>query len=395
MNRRNRMLSHGGKHWTIDCGTVDGQSLHYTDVPHGNALIENRGGSANIIPAFLLRPISRNSVRSQNGQNKNRPLSISPRALSAAVAAASGNVKADASNYLSTSNKDLTSHSNDALAANYQYWRVQNRSQLNKKRPSNTIGKINYDAEEEEKRNLLTADYNPKLSENILKRHRLHLVRQHSDAGAYEKKSLKSSYITSNMGKLETKHQMIMDSVISSKLMRSSHSHPGIAMLRDNSCSLVDIPTYLGPSLQACGGVEVLTVTQDNGTKWNIPTSSAIPSASANHPMIPHVPCHSNFRDQSKMSCSTNKKRSFNQQKYYPPKTLPKLDIDEREKQILREKLKLKKQRKAKCTVLCVSLLLLTMCVTLVGTMLSFGSKYQVIIELNIETIVYNLYHWI
>ena len=363
------MLSHGGKHWTIDCGTVDGQSSRYTDVPNGE-LIPNRGGSANIIPAFLLRPISRNSVRSQNGQNKNRPLSISPKALSAAVAAASGNV----ANYTSRSNKDLSSHSNDNLTANYQYGKMHNRNQLNMKRPSNAFGKTN-DEDEEEKKNLLTADYNPRLSENILKRHRLHLLRQHSDAGAYEKKITKSAYITSNMGKLETKHQMVMDSVISSNLMRSSHSHPGIAMLRDNSCSLVDIPTYLGPSLQACGGVEVLTVTQEAGTKWNVPSTSVMPPGA--QLTMPLVPCHSNIKDQSKTFPSSYQNKNFNQQKACPPKSFP-LDIDDREKQILREKLKLKKQRKAKCTVLCVSLLLLTMCVTLVGTMLSFGSRYQV-----------------
>lgn len=380
-NRRNRMLSHGGKHWTIDCGTVDGQSLRYTDVPSGDALIPSRGGSSNIIPAFLLRPISRNSVRSQNGQNKNRPLSISPKALSAAVAAASGNARADLANDIISSNKDLTSPSNEDLTAVYPYGKMHNRNQMNTKGPSNTFGKLHDEVEEEEKRNLLTADYNPKLSENIQKRHRLHLLRQHSDAGAYEKKATKSSYITTNTGKLETKHQMVMDSVISSKLMRSSHSHPGLALLRDKSCSLVDIPTYLGPSLQACGGVEVLTVTQDAGTKWSFPTSSIMPTSSTNQPVKSYLPSHSSFKDQSKTSCNTNKKKYSHQQKSYPPKTLPKLDIDEREKQILREKLKLKKQRKAKCTVLCVSLLLLTMCVTLVGTMLSFGSKYQVNME--------------
>ena len=353
LNRRNRIGQLRGKHWTIDCGTVDGQSSRYTDVLNGE-LIPNRGGSANIIPAFLLRPISRNSVRSQNGQNKNRPLSISPKALSAAVAAASGNV----ANYTSSSNKDLSSHSNDNLTANYQYGKMHNRNQINTKRPSNAFGRAN-DEEEDEKTNLLTADYNPKLSENMLKRNRLHLLRQHSDAGAYEKKIIKSSYITSNMGKLETKHQMVMDSVISSKLMKSSHSHPGIAMLRDNSCSLVDIPTYLGPSLQACGGVEVLTVTP------------------ATQQTVPLVPCHTNFKDQSRTLSSSYQKKNLNQKKSCSPKSFP-LDIDDREKQILREKLKLKKQRKAKCTVLCVSLLLLTMCVTLVGTMLSFGSRYQV-----------------
>merc|ERR1719361_3064678 len=91
---------------------------------------------------------------------------------------------------------------------------------------------------------------------------------------------------------------------------------------------------------------------------------------------MPLVPCHSNIKDQSKTFPSSYQNKNFNQQKSCPPKSFP-LDIDDREKQILREKLKLKKQRKAKCTVLCVSLLLLTMCVTLVGTMLSFGSRYQ------------------
>ena len=167
-----------------------------------------------------------------------------------------------------------------------------------------------------------------------------------------------------------------MDSVISTKLMKSSRSHPGIAMLRDNSCSLVDIPTYLGPSLQACGGVEVLTVAEESGKKWTNNAPSIVPTSNTKS-ILPILPSHSNFKDQSIPLSSTNQKSNYGQGKSNPPTTLP-LDIDYREKQELREKLKLKKQRKAKCTVLCVSLLLLTMCVTLVGTMLSFGSKYQV-----------------
>jgi hypothetical protein len=373
------MLGHGGKHWTIDCGAVDVQS-RYTDVPNGDLLLPNRGNSANVIPAFLLRPVSRNSLRSTNGQNNKRPLSISPNAIAAAVAAASH--PGEPGEHKSSSNKDLSGSINDNFGTNYHYNKMRKSCKLNKKKPSKT-SKLQ-DEEKDETKTLLharlTTDYNPTVSEHLLKHHRMHLPRQHSDAGAYGTKEHTNVSGPSSSGKIEAKQRILMDSVISTKLMKSSRSHPGIAMLRDNSCSLVDIPTYLGPSLQACGGVEVLTVTEQSNSKWN----STAPTFHTKT-LLPIIPSYSNFKDQSIPLSSTNKKSNPGQEKSNPPTTLAldtmALDIEYREKQLLREKLKLKQQRKAKCTVLCVSLLLLTMCVTLVGTMLSIGSKYQVMID--------------
>ena len=378
--RRNRMLAHGGKHWTIDCGTVDIKS-RYNEEPNSDLLLPNRGNSANVIPAFLLRPVSRNSLRSPNGPNNKGPLSISPNAIAAAVAAASHTVTGNPDEHKSSSNKDLSGNINDNFGTNYHYNKMRKGCKLNKMKPSRT-SKL-HDEEKDETKNLLharlTTDYNPTVSEHLLKHHRLHLQRQHSDAGAYETKEQTNVCGPSSSGKVEANHRILMDSLISTKLMKSSRSHPGIAMLRDNSCSLVDIPTYLGPSLQACGGVEVLTVTEESGMKWTNTAPSIVPKSNTKT-ILPILPSHSNFKDQSIPLSSTNKKSNYGPEKSNPPTTLP-LDIDYREKQLLREKLKLKKQRKAKCTVLCVSLLLLTMCVTLVGTMLSLGSKYQVMIH--------------
>ena len=59
------------------------------------------------------------------------------------------------------------------------------------------------------------------------------------------------------------------------------------------------------------------------------------------------------------------------------------------DQQLNRQKKKAAKStRKAKWTVLCVSLLLLTMCVTLVGTMLSVGSQYSQ------QKIIANSHNW-
>ena len=368
MCRRKRMLGHRGKHWTIDCG--------YTELPNNDLLVPSTGGSANTTPAFLIRPISRNSLRSNNGQTNKRPLSVSPNALSAAIAAAS----ATAADEIAT---------NDISAGNYLYRRPHGRCKLKKDKPF--ISDQPYENGRDD--NFLSI---PHFADgNDILKPRLHLQRQHSDAGAYGRKEASNVYITSNSGKMEMKHKALIDSVLSSRLMKPSHSHPGIAMLRDNSCSLVDIPTYLAPSLQACGGVEVLTVTQEAGTsKWTTPVPHIV-STSNKKKTMPTIKSQFSFKEQSNHPSTSNKKHSYSQVKGQPPTALS-LDIDYREKQILREKIKLKKQRKAKCTVLCVSLLLLTMCVTLVGTMLSIGSKYQVIFNIRVLRItVFFLYYFI
>ncbi len=63
-----------------------------------------------------------------------------------------------------------------------------------------------------------------------------------------------------------------------SAVMPTSYSHQGITLVRGASCSLVDIPTYLGPSVAATGGVELaqvcdvkMAVTTPSGTAAGLP----------------------------------------------------------------------------------------------------------------------------
>jgi hypothetical protein len=111
---------------------------------------------------------------------------------------------------------------------------------------------------------------------------------------------------------------------------------------------------------------------------------------------LPLLPSHSNFQDQSIALSGAINKNSYGQVKNNPPSTLQ-LDIVNRQQQLeFQEKQKLKKQRKAKWTVICVSLALLTMCITLVGTMLSIGSNYQDRISRNRTVLdVARSDHWI
>lgn len=104
----------------------------------------------------------------------------------------------------------------------------------------------------------------------------------------------------------------------------STYSHQGITLVRGASCSLVDIPTYLGPALHSPGGVVDV-----QGKSGKIE-----PQIRQNRPRL-------------------------------------QLDLTKKN-QISKDGTK-----KTKWTILCVGLTLLTMCVTLVGTMLSIGSQYQ------------------
>ena len=104
----------------------------------------------------------------------------------------------------------------------------------------------------------------------------------------------------------------------------STYSHQGITLVRGTSCSLVDIPTYLGPASVGIAGKSGVTTT-------TVPISALAPR---------------------------------------PPR--PRLQLD-----LTKKNYSAKSTRKTKWTILCVGLTLLTMCVTLVGTMLSIGSQYS------------------
>ena len=111
----------------------------------------------------------------------------------------------------------------------------------------------------------------------------------------------------------------------------STYSHQGIPLVRGASCSLVDIPTYLGP-ITTGGMVEVAG--KSKGT-----------SAGA---LTQYGPRPLQHRPRLQLDLTKNN----------PNKNA-------------------KSTRKTKWTILCVGLTLLTMCVTLVGAMLSMGSHYE------------------
>ena len=68
---------------------------------------------------------------------------------------------------------------------------------------------------------------------------------------------------------------------------------------------------------------------------------------------------------------------NFNNVLDQPRPARPRLQLDLTKKSNQKTMKTAKTTRKTKWTILCVGLTLLTMCVTLVGTMLSIGSQYQ------------------
>ena len=172
--------------------------------------------------------------------------------------------------------------------------------------------------------------------------------------------------------------------------MRQSQSHLGITLVRGTSCSLVDIPTYLGPSLSRGGGVELAKVCDATGT-ITVPAQPLIPPKSTSAAAAATVgsrPANSSTRSR-KSDCGQLQQP---RQSTHPQQVQAVADPEARlafDQQLNRQKKKAAKStRKAKWTVLCVSLLLLTMCVTLVGTMLSVGSQYSQ------QKIIANSHNW-
>ena len=119
-------------------------------------------------------------------------------------------------------------------------------------------------------------------------------------------------------------------------------SHQGITLVRGASCSLVDIPTYLGGSQAA---VEL-------AQRCEVVACDADPT------QLRATTLPSNKRPRLQLDL-TKKNKSLNPEEG---------DDGEDSKSAA---------RKTQWTVLCVSLTLLTLSVTLVGTMLSLGSQYQ------------------
>ena len=287
------------RQWTVDACTG-------LKTPIQEALGINNSNGSGGSTAYLLRPVSRNSIMSNTGANDDATMQgrrISPSDRSRSPFPRSPGRERIRLGELCRSTGSSFNHSMDASTSSgggggarnakiYErallpHLQNPNQRRLQKQRTSESAP-------------------NDKTQSSMAGSAR-HLPRQHSNASAY------------------------------SAVMPTSYSHQGITLVRGASCSLVDIPTYLGPTAAATGGVELAQMCD---------ISSAICKT------VPMAPASS--VDQRKP-------------------TRPRLQLD-----LTRKKNTAKNNaKKTQWTVLCVSLTLLTLSVTLVGTMLSVGSQYQ------------------
>ena len=263
-----------GRQWTTDA------SFSETE-PEQNPTMKSKATSSPMVMsgtsnAFLLRPVSRNS---QGAANKPAPETNlqSPAvkaAIAAAVAAAKGPKGTSPSDHISMNSFGPEVHSapNGTIQS-----RLLRKQRTTESAPNNHI--------------MVSGGH-------IIRQ----VPRQHSAASAY------------------------------SMAIPSTYSHQGITLVRGASCSLVDIPTYLGP-MTSGGMVEVAG------------KAGGVSSAGA----LTQYPRHANNRPRLQLDLTKKNNTSKNA----------------------------KSTRKTKWTILCVGLTLLTMCVTLVGTMLSIGPQYQ------------------
>ena len=400
--RRKRMIDQNRKNWTFDCGVGNNQS-GYTSIPSNANGMPAIGGSANASTAFLLRPISTNSVHSSSGvgHGNGNAISISPKALAAAVAEASSAVNGGEKGALmSKSEKNLDANTGSSYKAKCLHRRRHNscRTQMLTPSPLNqTLAQDNAnqtadnaaDAIEyaSEGTRLLPPERATSIFQHSQNANRHNLPRQHSDAGAYGMGATQNAFLHSKL-KHNVQSKAVSplnnDTSTSARLIKTSYSQ-GIALVRGHSCSLVDIPTYLVPSLQACGGVELVTICPETGKSINKAATPALPPRchSSKHKPL-HLSPHPSVKGQSSGGMGqgghrhkTSRIKSIDHMKIRQLSKLQ-LEVTEEDKKELREKNKVKAARKAKWAVLCVSLALLTMCVMLVGTMLSIGSQYQV-----------------
>ena len=272
----NRRLKPAGglpcRQWTTDA------SFSETDAEPSQTMKSKATSSPMVMSsnsnAFLLRPLSRNSA--QPTKENQTPADLqSPAvkaAIAAAVAAAKGPKGTSPSDHLSMNSygPEIRSAPNGTI----------HQSRLRKQRTT----------ESAPNNHILVGGH-------IIRQ----IPRQQSNASAY------------------------------SMAIPSTYSHQGITLVRGASCSLVDIPTYLGP-ITTGGMVEVAG--KSKGT-----------SAGALTQYGPR-PLHRPPRLQLDLTKNNPNKNA-------------------------------KSTRKTKWTILCVGLTLLTMCVTLVGAMLSMGSHYE------------------
>lgn len=306
------------RQWTIDGG---GDPL--------NAGVSGSGGGA--AAAYLLRPVSRSSTASASHNAlipSPDPTCKSPSAfLKSPVRERIRLIDVGTRSQNSSFNRSVDSSCSGAggRASNRIYERALQPHLQHANRRKNRLAKQRTSDSAPTNHNMGQPDL-PKVSLSSSGASSRMLPRQHSNASAYSTNTTTAAVIP------------------------CSHSHQGITLVRGASCSLVDIPTYLGPSL----AVEVVSrpVSATNQTHHQLPNQASTTSSGSD--------AAAPKKQQQPQTTTTSQPR-------------PRLQLD------LRSKSNADKSaaRKTQWTVLCVSLTLLTLAVTLVGTMLSIGSQYQ------------------
>lgn len=309
LGRQKAMRSQGrmpSRQWTVDGSTgikaTSPAESYGGGLPSGATRKTVTTGSA-----FLLRPVSKTSVMS-SGQcpdlaslfpNDRPPSQAKRAAIAAAVAAAGGPPcrlpKASAQNRPSIFSS-----------------RTQSAGEVNQQ-PGGSTGTARYAVHIHRLQKQATSESAPTPRGGAMSRAESGLPRQHSSASAYSAGVSSSGY--------PHPHQ---------SALYNSYSNQGITMIRGASCSLVDIPTYLGPPIR---GVEL---------------SDTSPVYAPGNPLSP----------------ASDLKPT--------PRPRPRLQLDLTQRKNVKSS-----TRKTKWTILCVGLTLLMMSVTIVGTMLSLGSQYQ------------------
>jgi hypothetical protein len=319
ISRQKAMCSQGrmpSRQWTVDGST----GMKPTSPLDGVAQNAAAGKKVTTGSAFLLRPVSKTSVMSGQCPDltslfpTDRPPSQAKRAAIAAAVAAAGGPPCRLPKALTPNRPSIFST------------RTQSAGEVNQQQG----GTARYAVHIQRLQKQPTSESAP-TPRGAMSRAESGLPRQHSSASAYSAGVSSSGY----PGGLSHSHQ---------NALYNSYSNQGITMIRGASCSLVDIPSYLGPTLR---GVEL---------------GDASPVYNAGNALSP----------------GSDLKPT--------PRPRPRLQLDLTQRKNVKSS-----TRKTKWTILCVGLTLLMMSVTIVGTMLSLGSQYQeMVIARQWETLTSN-----
>ena len=335
MSRQKAMRSQGrmpSRQWTVDGSSREKPTSPAESCGGGGGLQAGPSRKTTVTTgsAFLLRPVSKTSVMSGQCPDlsslfpPDRPPSQAKRAAIAAAVAAAGGPPC---------RLPKTSTSTQARPSIFST-RTQSAGEVNQQ-VAGSNGSARYAVHIHRLQKQPTSESAPTpRGGGAMSRADSGLPRQHSSASAYSAGVSSSGYPTG----LSHSHQ---------NNLYNSYSNQGITMIRGASCSLVDIPTYLGPSLR---GAEF---------------TDASPVYNQGNPLSP----------------GSDLKPT--------PRARPRLQLDLTQRKNVKSS-----TRKTKWTILCVGLTLLMMSVTIVGTMLSLGSRYQeMVIAKQWETLVHNKTH--